>query len=193
MSALNNIGKKMLGFADEFMEGASKGVSKNIRVNSLKSNMTKSQLKNLNLKSGREAAIRTAANRTGKSVNEVSQAMANGQRVTFGKGNLNLSNKQTILNNKVNPTLGNKMGDAMIGGYRDMYRSAQSSLAGGAGYKDAIRQGFNAGFRNTNGTLNTARVAGGIATAGVAARVATGGGLYKDRYGNNNLIGVPFI
>jgi hypothetical protein len=155
--------------------------------------MTKSQLKNLNLKSGREAAIRTAANRTGKSVNEVSQAMANGQRVTFGKGNLNLSNKQTILNNKVNPTLGNKMGDAMIGGYRDMYRSAQCSLAGGVGYKDAMRQGFNAGFRNTDGTLNTARVAGAIAIAGVAARVATGGGLYKDRYGNNNLIGVPFI
>lgn len=193
MSALNNIGKRMLGFADEFMEGATKGVSKNIRVNSLKSNMTKSQLKNLNLKSGREAAIRTAANRTGKSVNEVSQAMANGQRVTFGKGNLNLSNKQTIINNKVNPTLGNKMGDAMIGGYRDMYRSAQSSLAGGAGYKDAMRQGFNAGFRNADGTLNTARVAGGVATAGVVARVATGGGLYKDRYGNNNLIGVPFI
>lgn len=193
MSALNNIGKRMLGFADEFMEGATKGVSKNIRVNSLKSNMTKSQLKNLNLKSGREAAIRTAANRTGKSINEVSQAMANGQRVTFGKGNLNLSNKQTIINNKVNPTLGNKMGDAMIGGYRDMYRSAQSSLAGGAGYKDAMRQGFNAGFRNADGTLNTARVAGGVATAGVVARVATGGGLYKDRYGNNNLIGVPFI
>ena len=50
MSALNNIGKRMLGFADEFMEGATKGVSKNIRVNSLKSNMTKNQLKNLNLK-----------------------------------------------------------------------------------------------------------------------------------------------
>jgi hypothetical protein len=193
MSALNNIGKRMLGFADEFMEGASKGVSKNIRVNSLKSNMTKSQLKNLNLKSGREAAIRTAANRTGKSVNEVSQAMANGQRVTFGKGNLNLSNKQTILNNKVNPTLGNKMGDAMIGGYRDMYRSAQSSLAGGAGYKDAIRQGFNAGFRNTDGTLNTARVAGGVATAGVVARVATGGGLYRDRNGSFNVPGIPLI
>ena len=47
MSALNNIGKRMLGFADEFMEGATKGVSKNIRVNSLKSNMTKNQLKNL--------------------------------------------------------------------------------------------------------------------------------------------------
>ena len=146
MSALNNIGKRMLGFADEFIEGASKGVSQNIRINSLKSNMTKNQLKNLNLKSGREAAIRTAANRTGKSVNEVSQAMANGQRVTLGKGNLNFSNKKAILNYTNNPTLGNKMGDAMIGGYRDMYRSAQSSLASGAGYKDAMRQGFNAGF-----------------------------------------------
>jgi hypothetical protein len=26
-----------------------------------------------------------------------------------------------------------------------------------------------------------------------AGRVATGGGLYKDRYGNRNLIGVPFL
>jgi hypothetical protein len=37
------------------------------------------------------------------------------------------------------------------------------------------------------------RAAGTFMTASAGARIASGGGLYKDRYGNPNLIGVPFI
>jgi hypothetical protein len=193
MSALNSIGKKMLGFADEFIEGASKGLNKNINVNSLKSNMTKGQLKNIKLKNGKNAAVRTAANKLGKSVDEVSEAMAKGQKINIGRGQVNLSNKKTIVSKGAKPTMGNIMGDAAIGGYRDAYRGAQSALKGGAGYKDAVKSGLNAGFKNADGTLNGARVAGSVVTAGVVGRVASGGGLYKDRYGNTNLIGVPFI
>ena len=45
----------------------------------------------------------------------------------------------------------------------------------------------------TNGNLDMKKVAGTAATVGVAGRVVTGGGLYRDRYGNFNLPGVPFI
>ena len=142
---------------------------------------------------GKNAAVRTAANKLGKSVDEVSEAMAKGQKLNIGRGQVNLSNKKTIISKGTKPTMGNIMGDAAIGGYRDAYRGAQSALKGGAGYKDAVKSGLNAGFKNADGTLNGARVAGAVVTAGVVGRVASGGGLYKDRYGNTNLIGVPFI
>lgn len=41
--------------------------------------------------------------------------------------------------------------------------------------------------------LDMKKVAGTAATIGVAGRVATGGGLYRDRYGNVNVPGLPFI
>ena len=45
-----------------------------------------------------------------------------------------------------------------------------------------------------NGTrISKRKVAGTMATAGIAGRVATGGGLYRDRYGNINIPGLPFI
>lgn len=193
MSALNNLGKKMLGYADEFIEGGVKGLKKNINVNSLKSNMTKGQLKNIKLKNGAEAAARTVAKKTGQSVDDVSKAMAKGASVKIGRGNINLSNKKNIVSRGMEPTFMNKMGDAALGGYREGYKGAQAALKSGAGVKDAVKQGLNAGFKNADGTLNTGRVAGAVVTAGVVGRVATGGGLYKDRYGNTNLIGVPFI
>ena len=46
---------------------------------------------------------------------------------------------------------------------------------------------------SVNGHLSAKRIAGTAFTAGVAGRVVTGGGLYRDRYGNFNLPGVPFI
>ena len=45
----------------------------------------------------------------------------------------------------------------------------------------------------TNGNLDMKKVAGTAATVGVAGRVVTGGGLYRDRYGNVNIPGLPFI
>lgn len=41
--------------------------------------------------------------------------------------------------------------------------------------------------------LNYGKIAGSYIGAGVAARVVTGGGLYKDKNGNTNIAGVPFI
>ena len=60
----------------------------------------------------------------------------------------------------------------------------------------SIMQSIGAGhMKKVNGqdVLDMKKVAGTAATIGVAGRVATGGGLYRDRYGNMNMPGVPFI
>lgn len=41
--------------------------------------------------------------------------------------------------------------------------------------------------------LNPKAVAGTAMAVGIAGRVATGGGLYRDQYGNFNVPGIPFI
>ena len=58
----------------------------------------------------------------------------------------------------------------------------------GASAFDAIKKGHM-----INGHMSATKIAGTAATIGVAGRVVTGGGLYRDRYGNFNLPGVPFI
>ena len=42
-------------------------------------------------------------------------------------------------------------------------------------------------------SINAGAVMGTMATVGVAGRAVTGGGLYRDRYGNVNIPGLPFI
>lgn len=44
-----------------------------------------------------------------------------------------------------------------------------------------------------DGGLSAARVAGSIFGVSTAYRIASGGGVYKDRNGNTNIVGIPFI
>lgn len=44
-----------------------------------------------------------------------------------------------------------------------------------------------------DGKLNYGKVAGSFVGASAAARVASGGGIYKDSRGQNNFIGIPFV
>ena len=58
------------------------------------------------------------------------------------------------------------------------------------------KQGFKKAVADTfmkDGNLNYGKIAGSYIGVSAAARVATGGGLYKDRNGNTNIAGVPFI
>lgn len=50
------------------------------------------------------------------------------------------------------------------------------------GHKKADGKGYDMG-----------KIAGTTFSLGVAGRIASGGGLYKDKYGNTNLPGVPFV
>jgi hypothetical protein len=76
--------------------------------------------------------------------------------------------------------------DTLLGGAIDSYNNMRNTDMG-------IFESINAAHRNDDGSLNIRRAAGSFVAASAAARVASGGGAYKDRYGNPNLIGVPFI
>lgn len=71
-------------------------------------------------------------------------------------------------------------------------------------FGQALKQGHSKALLDSNGKqvfkdgvaqtrLSKSKIAGTAATVGVAGRVASGGGLYRDRYGNVNVPGVPFI
>jgi hypothetical protein len=124
------LAKKMLGLADEFMTGATKGATSSIKnVNSLTSNMTKAQ------------------------------------KIARGAG------------------------DFVGGGTRETLKNMQGKPISLGNVGSAIKKAHT----NADGSLNISRVAGSAMAVSAAGRVATGGGLYKDRYGNRNLIGVPFL
>lgn len=75
--------------------------------------------------------------------------------------------------------------DTFIGGITDSYNNYQSGMG--------IMESISKAHQNADGSLNARRIGGTFMAASAAARIASGGGVYKDRYGNPNLIGVPFI
>lgn len=85
-------------------------------------------------------------------------------------------------------TVGYKTGDFLGGGIRDSinhYKSTPDS-------KKNVIKSLKAGHKNGE-QYNTKKLLGTYATASVAGRIATGGGLYRDKDGNVNLPVVPFI
>ena len=72
-----------------------------------------------------------------------------------------------------------------FGGIGDTYKSVKD----GGNFWDALESAHT----NDDGSLRWGRIAGTYAAAAVGSRVISGGGLYKDRYGNSNIPGVPFI
>ena len=92
-------------------------------------------------------------------------------------------------------TVANTVGDSLVGGYRDAFKMVKKLDLPKGEYPSGEQIGKIAkkAFSNADGSTNYNRVAGAAFTAGVAGRVVSGGGLYKDRYGNRNLPGIPFI
>lgn len=48
-------------------------------------------------------------------------------------------------------------------------------------------------FKNAEGNLDVGKVAASALTVSAAGRFISGGGVYRDKNGNTNLIGVPFV
>lgn len=82
------------------------------------------------------------------------------------------------------PSLAQKGGNFVGGGIRDTSKAMKKGQTFGA----ALKTGHS-----TNGKLDMKKVAGTYVGASAVARVATGGGVMKDKNGNTNLIGIPFI
>lgn len=212
--AVGGIAKKMLGFADEIAEGFSKGIGDagtiKASVNKISTNMTPRQakvLKNLGKNNAGDAAKAVSrsqaysANTKQHVVNLINNAPQIPQNVKTQSVNQLMSRKGVPITKaqsrpKLNgtkisrasgiqdPTLGNRIGDALGGGIKDTVTGIKAG--------QSVSQALSGAYMNGN-KLRMDRVAGTFIGASAAARIATGGGLYKDRNGSTNIIGLPFI
>lgn len=134
--------------------------------------------------------------RKGLDVSGVANKMTGGQ---FGSGiEDKLLGKQLA-----KKSLGYQFGDMVGGGIRSTLHSKNA----GHDIKTALNSGFTkkvggeikdiggGRMKRVGGTsqINMSRVAGAAFGVGAVGRIATGGGLYRDRYGRVNMPGVPFI
>ena len=195
------------------MRGDYAGFTKEFGKKVLKSNMTEAQIKDMT-KKGFEAVSSSAAN---KKIIRDAAAAALGEKLgdpvkkkmidtTVKLGKKGLGEKQVynimkgggwgqgvsdkmISNALAKNNMAFKIGDAIGGGVRDTIRSKKM----GHDFKTALNAGFTKAGENGVRQLRMDRVAGAAFGVGVASRVVTGGGLYRDRYGRVNAPGVPFI
>lgn len=58
---------------------------------------------------------------------------------------------------------------------------------------NSVTDAFNTVYRTSKGNLDVGNLAGTAFAASAAARIASGGGIYKNSKGETDLIGVPFI
>ena len=195
------------------MRGDYTGFTKEFGKKVLKSNMTEAQIKDMT-KKGFEAVSSSAAN---KKIIRDAAAAALGEKLgdpvkkkmintTVKLGKKGLDEKQVynimkgggwgqgvsdkmIGNALAKNNMAFKIGDAIGGGVRDTIRSKKM----GHDFKTALNAGFTKAGENGVRQLRMDRVAGAAFGVGVASRVVTGGGLYRDRYGRVNAPGIPFI
>lgn len=99
--------------------------------------------------------------------------------------------KNAMVGRKSNGTIKaiNHIGNNYLGGVEYVTRGLRSGDWG----MDNLAKTFTHQTGKNKGQLNVGKIAGSYIGVGVAARVATGGGLYKDRNGNTNVAGIPFI
>ena len=173
--AAGGFGKGVKRFFSDVVDGAVNGANpKTIKnINRLKSNMTDAQkaaFKNRNVKNIK----------LNKDTNVKKIVMGPNNKPTSMSGH-----KYNTMRNNMN--VASQIGDAVGGGIRETAKGAKTG-----GVKGAI-QGFTSAHTNADGSINWARAAGTFATVNVAGRVVTGGGLYKDRNGNVNIPGIPFL
>lgn len=173
--------------ATDFYNGAVKGVKKaDFTVNKAirKSNMPA----NLNNAASKKTALNTLKSmepyRTNK---ELIGAGIKLKPDTSSKlNNATYKAKMTYNNNSLGAQAGNFIGSGTresVSKYRQMDAKEKSVIK-------AIQEGHK---KADGSSYDMKKIAGTTVGIGVAGRIATGGGLYRDRYGNVNLPGVPFI
>lgn len=74
------------------------------------------------------------------------------------------------------------------GGIRDSIKN----LASDSSSVDAIWNGVKSAHM-VDGKVSGLRIAGSAVGVSAAARIVSGGGIYRDKDGNANIIGIPFV
>ena len=191
-----DVAKSIINFGEDVMAGVSgntKRYAATLGKRALKSNMSAQQLR-----AGMEGALKGEAAQKFKDASQkaVANYMKNNKGATLKqaqkamhKADFTGIGDQLLVNAHKNKQLGYKLGDALGGGFRD----AAKTLKNGKGFSNALKAGFTKTGADGKMQVRAGRVAGAVVTAGVAGRVASGGGLYRDRYGRVNVPGVPFI
>lgn len=174
---------KILNVASDFYNGATKGAKKaSWTVNKVakKNNMAK----NLDV---------TKTINKSKKIVENTQKHHNIPNMKVKTSNI----PRTPLKKKVNmnPSAATKAGNWAGGGTRDSINIYKKMADEEKSMLGALKQGHKKVDAKGNLTDNydMGKIAGTTFSVGVAGRIATGGGLYKDKYGNTNLPGIPFI
>lgn len=57
----------------------------------------------------------------------------------------------------------------------------------------SVKSAFNSVYKTSAGNVNWGNVAGTAIGASAAARIASGGGIYRNSRGEVDLIGIPFV
>jgi hypothetical protein len=78
--------------------------------------------------------------------------------------------------------------DFLTKGFKDTY----SNMSKGDGVTDAVKKAYSKNGDGTGG-LALGAIAGSYMTASAGYRLVSGGGVYRDKNGNTNLTGVPFV
>ena len=191
-----DVAKSIINFGEDVMAGVSgntKRYAATLGKRALKSNMSAQQLR-----AGMEGALKGEAAQKFKDASQkaVANYMKNNKGATLKqaqkamhKADFTGIGDQLLVNAHKNKQLGYKLGDALGGGFRD----AAKTLKNGKGFSNALKAGFTKAGADGKMQVRAGRVAGAVVAAGTVGRVASGGGLYRDRYGRVNVPGVPFI
>ena len=86
-------------------------------------------------------------------------------------------------------------GNKAINGFRakGMFGGAESTIRNMKNHKMGPMQALKSAHTTAEGGMNYGAVAGSYIGVSAAGRVASGGGIHRDRHGRSNMIGVPFI
>lgn len=186
MSEVGSFGKQAI----ELCKNVYKGMSGKYGQYSVKAG---EKMVNANMsESQKQRIIKVANNAIEKGI------MKNGKRVYGEEASKVATDFMTNKINTVN-SLPYKFGNSVGGGIRDSLKYYKKNKTDNFSQdlNKSLSHGFKKMVKNEKGEmeeqLRVGRVAGAMFGVGVAGRVVTGGGLYRDKNGNTNLPGIPFI
>lgn len=177
---------KILNVANDFYNGAVKGTKK--------ASWTVNKVASKN-KMAKNLDVNKTINKSKKVISNTQQRLnvPSGSNLKVKANNINRTPRKQPFEMKASTaaTAGNWAG----GGIRDSIKQYKKATGDDKSILGAIQKGHKKVDKAGNLTekYDMGKIAGTTFSVGVAGRIATGGGLYKDKYGNTNLPGIPFI
>lgn len=186
--AVGEMGKKAIQFGRDVafgLRGSTVGWAEGVGLPKLQANMSDVQKERIK-KLGQKA---------------FDLAIDKGKSKTAAKNAATKTKRRVAESLAARDTLGYQIGNSLGSGTRGIYHGIKNKEK----MNDVMKKTFTRNARDKAGKLvrdnagnivkelNTKAIAGTAITAGMAARIATGGGLYRDCNGDTNIPVIPFI